>query len=118
MTYIQRKNVASTGSVAVFSPYTSRVSEPSEYNEFQPDVKKIITSKISGLPNEVIDDIVTRIEMQVAILDWKLKPSVRSKIRAILNRKLQLRMSAFESGIYADRVLECLLNPEGDYIKQ
>lgn len=120
MIYIQKKHPEKHGSVPSFEPYIADKTEEkdSDYNNYEPDVERIILDTIPNIETEVLLEMVSSINKFISYIDWKSKEQIRSQIRLHISRTLQKSMSARMSKNYADRILELMLNPTEPYIKE
>lgn len=119
MVYIQGKNIPAPGSVPEFSTYTptAQGTTAPEFNEFTPDAKRIVDHILSKASKDIKAHVLSDIEEQIKFVDWKIKHSIRSKLRLSISRELQNHYSAKMARQYTDGIMELLLNPVGDYIR-
>lgn len=120
MVYLQQKKLSVRTGVPEFEAFNNAVDAPStpEYNDIEPDVRKVICSVIPNMPTDFLDQLVTDITAQIGFVDWKSKQSIRSSIRRSLLRAFQPRYNAVQSKRYSDKITELLLNPTGDMAKE
>lgn len=119
MVYIQRKNTPVPGSVPEFSTYSPvlPVMGDPEFNEHVPDATKIVDFVLRDANSIIKDQIIRHIEEHMSYIDWKVKTSIRSKLRLTISKTLQTSFSAKIARQYADEIMALLLNPDGEYIK-
>ena len=120
MVYLQQKKVMSHAGVPEFEAYVNTPDIPNEpeYNDIEPDVRKVVQTVIPNIPNDFLDQLVADITAQISFVDWKSKQSIRSGVRRSLLRAFQPRYNIILSKQYSDRITELLLNPTKDVAKK
>lgn len=120
MVYLQQKKLSSRTGVPEFEAYknTSDVPSVPEYNDVEPDVRKVISFVIPDIPEDFLDQLVSDITSQIGFVDWKSKQTIRSGIRRTLLRAFQPRYNAVQSKQFSDKITELLLNPTDDMVKK
>lgn len=120
MTYVQRKQSRYDGSSPSFEPFVQEREDGvlQEYNEYTPDIEKIVLDIIPEVEHNVVTKIVDDIRAKISFIDWKSKEQIRSQIRLGIYRTLQEKLSARLSKEYAEKILKLLLAPVGHYIKK
>ena len=120
MVYLQQKKLSSRTGVPEFEAYknTSDVPSVPEYNDVEPDVRKVIGFVIPDIPKDFLDQLVSDITSQIGFVDWKSKQTIRSGIRRTLLRAFQPRYNAVQSKQFSDKITELLLNPTDDMVKK
>lgn len=120
MEYLQQKKLSSRTGVPEFEAFCNTVDTPPapEYNDKEPDVRKVICSVIANIPDDFLDQLDTDITAQIGFVDWKSKQSIRSSVRRSLLRAFQPKYNAAQSKLYSDKITECLLNPTDDMAKE
>lgn len=120
MEYLQQKKLSSRTGVPEFEAFIHTADAPSvpEYNDIEPDVRKVIYSVIPNISEDFLDQLEADITTQIGFVDWKSKQSIRSSIRRSLLRAFQPRYNAVQSKLYSDKITERLLNPADDMAKE
>ena len=113
MVYLQQKKISSHTGVPEFEAYmnTPDVPPAPEYNELEPDVRKVISFVIPNIPTDFLDQLVADITAQIGYVDWKSKHTIRSGVRRSLLRAFQPRYNVTQSKQYSDKITELLLKP-------
>lgn len=120
MVYLQQKKLSSRTGVPEFEAYKNTADTPPapEYNDLEPDVRKVIHSVMPNIPKDFSDQLVADITAQIGFVDWKSKQSIRSSIRRTLLRAFQPRYNAVQSKQFSEKITELLLNPTDDIAKK
>lgn len=120
MVYLQQKKIPSHTGVPEFEAYanTSEAPPTPEYNDMEPDVRKVICSVVPNIPDDFLDQLVTDITAQIGFVDWKSKYTIRSGVRRSLLRAFQPRYNVVQSKQYSDKITDLLLNPPNDMAKK
>lgn len=117
MTYIKQRNVPVSGIVPSFIQFDASVEgkiPQLDYNERNPNTRKIIDALAYNVSSSIKDELVKDIEELIQVVDWKQKDSIRSQIRRACKRVLQVEMSAVDSNQLSEIILENLLMPTED----
>ena len=119
MIYLQQKKLSSHTGVPEFEVYksASNTSLILEYNDLEPDVRKVISFVIPNIPKDFLEHLAAEITVQTEFIDWKSKQTIRSSIRRTLLRAFQPRYNAVQSKQFSERITELLLNPTDDMAK-
>lgn len=119
MVYIQKKHPENVGIVPSFEPYIADTADDPQldYNDFVPNVEKIISEVVPNIQSETLSEMVDTIDKFISLIDWKSKERIRSQIRLYVSRTLQNTLSARLSKKYAETILELLLKPTDKYIQ-
>lgn len=120
MVYLQQKKLSSRTGVPEFEAYKKAPEEPAapEYNDLEPDVRKVIQFVIPNIPKDFLDQLVADVTTQIDFIDWKSKQAIRSSIRRSLLRAFQQRYNAVQSKRFSVKITELLLNPTDDMAKK
>ena len=120
MIYLQQKKLSSHTGVPEFEVYksASNTSLILEYNDLEPDVRKVISFVIPNIPKDFLEHLAAEITVQTEFIDWKSKQTIRSSIRRTLLRAFQPRYNAVQSKQFSERITELLLNPTDDMAKK
>lgn len=120
MVYLQQKKLSSRTGVPEFEAYKSAADTPlkPEYNDLEPDVRKVIQFVIPNIPKDFLDQLVKDITAQIGFVDWKSKHTIRSGVRRFLLRAFQPRYNVVQSKQYSDKITALLLNPTDDMAKK
>lgn len=120
MVYLQQKKLSTYSGVPEFEAYRSDVDTPvlQEYNDLEPDVRKVILFALPNIPKALLNKLVDEITEQIGFIDWKSKQTIRSGIRRKLLRAFQPMYNATQSKQNADRIMELLLNPTDELAKK
>ena len=97
---------------------TPDVPPAPEYNELEPDVRKVISFVIPNIPADFLEQLVADITAQIGYVDWKSKHTIRSGVRRSLLRAFQPRYNVTQSKQYSDKITELLLNPTENLTKK
>lgn len=89
-----------------------------EYNDKEPDVRKVIQSVVPNIPNDFLEQLANDITAQIGFVDWKIKHTIRSGVRRSLLRAFQPRYNVVQSKQYSDKITALLLNPTDDMVKK
>ncbi len=120
MIYLQQKKTPANTGVPEFEMFKLPDSEPNapEYNEKEPDVKKIIQFVIPGISSDFLNELTTNVLEQIGFVDWKSKHTIRSSVRRYLLRAFQPKFSVVQSKQYSDKITDLLLNPTDELAKK
>ncbi len=120
MVYLQQKKLSSRTGVPEFEAYNSTANTPTaqEYNDLEPDVRKVIHFVMPNISKDFLDQLETDILAQIGFIDWKSKHTIRSSIRRTLLRAFQPRYNAVQSKQFSEKITELLLNPTDDMAKK
>lgn len=113
MVYLQQKKVSTYTGVPAFEAFKNdaNTSAPLEYNDAEPDVRKVILSVIPDISKDLLDQVVSSVKTQIGFIDWKTKQTIRSGVRRTLLRAFQPRYNAVQSKKFSEKIMELLLNP-------
>lgn len=120
MVYLQQKKLSAYPGVPEFEAYRSDVDVPvlQEYNDLEPDVRKVILFVLPNIPKDLLNTLTDDITEQIRFVDWKSKQTIRSSIRRKLLRAFQPIYNAAQSKQNTDRIMELLLNPTDELSKK
>ena len=118
MDYVKHKNVPISGMVPDFKKYSAALTDtPDIVSDRIPNLRKIVLDQFSDLSTQNQERLISEIEPQLLLIDWKQKESIRSQIRSAAKRVLQAELSAAQSGYRSEELLRVLLNPAEEYAK-
>lgn len=120
MVYLQQKKLSSYAGVPEFEAFKNAIDIPTgpEYNDVEPDVRKVISFVLPNMPKDFLDQLVANVAAEIDFIDWKSKQIIRSSVRRMLLRAFQPRYNVVQSKQYSDKIIELLLNPTDELAKK
>ena len=120
MVYLQQKKLTSYAGVPEFEAFKTTIDVPTvpEYNDVEPDVRKVISFVLPNIQKDFLDHLVANVAAEIDFIDWKSKQTIRSSVRRTLLRAFQPRYNVVQSKQFSDKITELLLNPTDDLAKK